>query len=108
MDSPSGRVRGHGRVFLWTRRLIVAVLTALVAVVALVYFSQHAMLYHPRPYDSRYASFLPPDGVELSFRIPAGKQVAFYLPRGLGRELPKRLWVAFCGNGSLALDWTGL
>ena len=76
--------------------------------VALLYFKQHSMLYHPRPYDARYASFLPADGIELSFRTVSGKQTAFYLPRGLGRELPKRIWVAFCGNGSLALDWTGL
>lgn len=80
----------------------------LCAVVALVYFSQHAMLYHPRPYDARYATYLPKDGVELSFHTVAGKQVAFYLPRGHGRQIPKRLWIAFCGNGSLALDWTGL
>jgi hypothetical protein len=56
----------------------------------------------------RYANFLPADGVELGFRTAAGKQTAFYLPHGLGRELPKRIWVAFCGNGSLALDWIGL
>ena len=66
------------------------------------------MLYHPRPYDARYAGYLPHDGAELSFGTAAGKQVAFYLPRGLGQQLPSRLWVAFCGNGSLALDWTGL
>ena len=92
----------------WTLRLLAAALTAIVALIALVYCSQHAMLYHPRPYDTRYANFLPPDGVELSFRTGAGKQVAFYLPRGLGDQMPKRLWIAFCGNGSLALDWTGL
>ena len=66
------------------------------------------MLYHPRPYSTRYANLLPPDGVELSFRTEAGKQVSFYLPRGLGQQVPKRLWIAFCGNGSLALDWTAL
>ena len=89
-------------------RLLAAVLVAIFAIVALVYFGQHSMLYHPRPYDARYANYLPPDGVELSFFTPAGKQVAFYLPRGLGPQLPQRLWIAFCGNGSLALDWTGL
>lgn len=90
------------------RRLLAAVLLAILAIIALVYFGQHSMLYHPRPYDARYANYLPPDGVELSFSTAAGKQVAFYLPRGLGQQLPARLWVAFCGNGSLALDWTGL
>jgi uncharacterized protein len=90
------------------RRFVLAFVVAIIGVVVLVYFSQHSMLYHPRPYDARYANFLPPDGVELQFRTSAGKQVAFYLPRGLGTRLPKRIWVAFCGNGSLALDWTGL
>jgi pimeloyl-ACP methyl ester carboxylesterase len=89
-------------------RLLLAFVVAAVGIVALVYFSQHSMLYHPRPYDVRYANYLPPDGVELQFRTSADKQVAFYLPRGLGTRLPKRIWVAFCGNGSLALDWTGL
>jgi pimeloyl-ACP methyl ester carboxylesterase len=66
------------------------------------------MLYHPRPYDAGYAHALPPDGVELHFTTLVGKQVAFYLPRGADTRLPKRIWVAFCGNGSLALDWTWL
>ena len=78
------------------------------AVVALIYFCQHSMLYHPRPYDARYANALLPDGIDLHFDTVAGKQVAFYLPRGLNRQLPKRIWIVFCGNGSLALDWTGL
>jgi pimeloyl-ACP methyl ester carboxylesterase len=92
----------------WSCRFLLALVVAVLIVVGLVYFSQHAMLYHPRPYDARYANFLPTDGVELRFNIIAGKQVAFYLPRGSGQQLPERIWVAFCGNGSLALDWTGL
>ncbi|MFL6520286.1 MAG: alpha/beta fold hydrolase [Chthoniobacterales bacterium] len=92
----------------WLLRLLAAAFTAVVALVALVYCSQHSMLYHPRPYSSRYANLLPHDGVELSFQTGAGKQVAFYLPRGLGQQMPRRLWIAFCGNGSLALDWTNL
>lgn len=83
-------------------------MVAVLGIVALVYFNQHSMLYHPRPYSSRYANSLLPDGVELPFEASFGKQVAFYLPRGLGAQLPARIWVAFCGNGSLALDWTGL
>ena len=102
------RTAQRGRVIRWIRRILVVLLTGLAALIALIYFGQHRMLYHPRPYDARYANFFPPDGVELSFRTGAGKQVAFYLPRGLDQQIPKRLWVAFCGNGSLALDWTGL
>ena len=91
----------------WVRRGLLALVVAVLTVVGLVYFGQHSMLYHPRPYDARYTNFLPADGVELRFNIFAGKQVAFYLPRGSGQQLPERIWVAFCGNGSLALDWTG-
>ena len=62
------------------------------------------MIYHPRPYDASYARSLPANGVEISYTLPFGKQTAFYIP---GRDkIPKRLWVAFCGNGSLTLDWT--
>jgi pimeloyl-ACP methyl ester carboxylesterase len=77
---------------------------ALLAGVALLYFRQHSMIYHPRPYDASYARSLPPQGLEIEYALPSGKQTAYYLP---GRErVPKRLWLAFCGNGSLALDWT--
>jgi len=89
-------------------RVLVYVCLAFLAGIAFLYFRQHSMLYHPRPYDASYAHALPRDGVELNFNTIAGKQVAFYLPRGRGPNLPKRIWVAFCGNGSLALDWTWL
>ena len=92
----------------WLLRLIVCVVLAFLAGVFFLYFRQHSMLYHPRPYDESYATALPRDGMELEFTTVAGKQVAFYLPRGNGQRLPKRIWIAFCGNGSLALDWTWL
>lgn len=62
------------------------------------------MIYHPHPYDATYAHALPRNGVEINYTLPVGKQTAYYIP---GPEpVPKRLWIAFCGNGSLALDWT--
>jgi pimeloyl-ACP methyl ester carboxylesterase len=64
------------------------------------------MIYHPRPYDSSYASSLPPNGVALNYSLPFGKQTAYYIPAA--DAVPKRLWLAFCGNGSLALDWTNI
>jgi uncharacterized protein len=74
--------------------------------IALIYFKQHSMVYHPRPYGAGYAQALPANGEEISYTLPFGKQTAFYIsPRSSGRS-PVRLWVAFCGNGSLALDWT--
>src|SRR3954452_18121238 len=78
----------------------------IVAVLAWVYFSQHSMLYHPRPYRGAYLKALPPNGQQIDYVLPFGKQAAYYIP-GTG-PVPQRIWIAFCGNGSLALDWTGL
>ena len=97
--------RRHRHWWIW---LPVFVCLALSGIVFFFYFRQHSMLYHPRQYDAAYADALPQDGVELHFTTIAGKQVAFYLPQGTDSRLPKRIWVAFCGNGSLALDWTWL
>jgi len=74
--------------------------------IVLIYFKQHSMVYHPRPYDASYAQALPPTGEEISYTLPFGKQTAFYVPPRNGKRFPGRLWIAFCGNGSLALDWT--
>jgi len=61
------------------------------------------MVYHPRPYDDSYVYALPGDGVEINYSVTNAKCVAFYIP-GI-HPMPRRVWVAFCGNGSLALDW---
>jgi hypothetical protein len=98
-------------VFKWRRIIVLTALAVCLAFLVLVvslYFRQHSLLYHPRPYDASYANALPHDGVELHFRTIAGKQVAFYLPAESADQLPKRIWVVFCGNGSLALDWPWL
>jgi pimeloyl-ACP methyl ester carboxylesterase len=92
------------------KRLVVRGLVALslssFLFIALIYFKQHSMVYHPRPYGAGCAQALPANGEEISYTLPFGKQTAFYIsPRSSGRS-PVRLWVAFCGNGSLALDWT--
>jgi pimeloyl-ACP methyl ester carboxylesterase len=87
-------------------RGFVTVSLSLSLFIALIYFKQHSMVYHPRPYGAGYAQALPTNGEEIFYTLPFGKQTAFYIPaRNMGR-LPSRLWVAFCGNGSLALDWT--
>jgi len=78
----------------------------LLGLVALIYFKQHSMIYHPRSYDPSYVQALPENGEEISYILPFGKQTAFYVPARNNGELPARLWIAFCGNGSLALDWT--
>jgi len=86
-------------------RVVLAAAALVVLLIAAVYARQHSLIYHPRPYDSSYATALPPHGSEIGYSLPFGQQVAFYLPPRRG-ALPERLWVAFCGNGSLALDWT--
>jgi pimeloyl-ACP methyl ester carboxylesterase len=83
--------------------LSAAALGLILSLVSLIHFRQHSMIYHPRPYDATYVHALPSNGVEINYSLPVGKQTAYYIP---GREpVPKRLWIAFCGNGSLALDW---
>ena len=64
------------------------------------------MVYHPRPYGDSYVYALPADGMEINYTVANAKYVAFYVPGT--KPMPKRLWVAFCGNGSLALDWTSV
>ncbi len=85
------------------RALLGFCLIVLVAL-SILYFRQHSLVYHPRSYDESYAYAFPADGVEINYRVGAGKYSAYYLPGG--KPLPKRIWLAFCGNGSLALDWT--
>jgi len=87
----------------WCLGLSAAALGLILVLAAPIYFRQHSMIYHPRLYDATYTHALPRNGVEITYTLPMGKQTAYYIP---GREsVPKRLWIAFCGNGSLALDW---
>lgn len=95
---------------LWHRILgvVASICVVVIAGAGVLYFEQHRMIYHPRPYDRSYDPVLPPDAMQLHFTTAAGKQCAFYLPQRGGSSLPKHIWVAFCGNGSLALDWIDL
>jgi hypothetical protein len=82
------------------------IVLGLLGLVALICFKQHSMIYHPRSYDATYSRALPANGEEISYTLPFGKQTAFYIPARNNGRPPARLWIAFCGNGSLALDWT--
>ncbi len=93
----------------WRRKSIrfsAGIFLLLLVALAILYFKQHSLVYHPRRYDEGYAYSLPADGIEISYSVANAKYVAFYVP-GI-YPAPKRLWVAFCGNGSLALDWTSI
>lgn len=97
------------RIPLWLQLPIFAVIgccLVILAAIVFIHLQQHSLIYHPRPYGRMYAHVLPPNGVEIEYTLPFGTQTAFYISPL--NEPPKRVWVAFCGNGSLALDWTGL
>jgi alpha-beta hydrolase superfamily lysophospholipase len=85
---------------------LVALCLSFFLLIALIYFRQHSMVYHPRPYGLEYAQALPANGEEISYTLSFGTQTAFYISPRNGARSPARLWIAFCGNGSLALDWT--
>ncbi|MBV9618872.1 MAG: alpha/beta hydrolase [Verrucomicrobia bacterium] len=87
-------------------RAALAICLLLFVAVSILYFRQHSMVYHPRPYDESYAYALPGDGIEINYTVSGAKYFAYYLPGA--KALPKRIWLAFCGNGSLALDWTSI
>ncbi len=77
------------------------------ALTGILFFGQHKIIWFPRPYDADYKTELPAHAVELDYTTSQGKQCAFYLPpRDGSAAAPERVWVLFCGNGSLALDWT--
>ena len=87
-------------------RFFFGVFLLLLIALSILYFKQHALVYHPRPYGESYVYALPANGVEINYTVANAKYVAFYVP-GI-HATPDRVWVAFCGNGSLALDWTSI
>ena len=109
--SPNWSANSAERNASWVWLRVTAVVLAgvailIVGVAAMFFFSQHSMIYHPRPYYSGYEHALPVNAVQIDYVVPFGRQTAFYIP---GKEpKPKRLWMAFSGNASLALDWTGI
>src|SRR2546430_14057236 len=106
MRNPSS-TRNRGFIRFWPRKVIrvfLSVCILLLAALAILYFRQHSLVYHPRPYDESYAYAFPANGIEINYTVATAKYSAYYIP-GI-KPAPKRLWLAFCGNGSLALDWT--
>ena len=105
MRNPS-LTRNGGFIRLWPRKIIRSLLSVcllLLVALSILYFRQHSMVYHPRPYDDSYAYAFPANGVEINYTAGTAKYCAYYIPAT--QPIPKRLWVAFCGNGSLALDF---
>src|ERR1700751_5712710 len=99
MRNPSS-ASSSGFVRLWPRKIIRTIASffvLLLIALSILYFRQHSLVYHPRPYDDSYAYAFPADGVEVNYTIGTAKCSAYYLSRG--KSSPKRLWLAFCGNG---------
>lgn len=90
------------RRFLWWAAVLCC---GVLGLIGLLNGLEYALLYHPHPYRANYQSLLAEGAVELPFETNAGKQTAFYFRPGAGEGLPDRIWIVFCGNGSLALDW---
>jgi pimeloyl-ACP methyl ester carboxylesterase len=91
---------------LWKRLLRLVAIAILTPVVFLL-GCQSSLIYHPNPYRAEYETMLREvKGVRVAFDTSQGKQTAFYIPpRAVANGLPKTIWLCFCGNGSLALDW---
>ncbi|MFM7606197.1 MAG: alpha/beta fold hydrolase [Prosthecobacter sp.] len=89
------------------KRLLRLALIAMLTPVALLLSCQSSFIYHPRPNEPGMIEHLKNNrGVRITYRTSQGKQTAWYLPpyRGSENVVPP-LWIAFSGNGSLALDW---
>jgi pimeloyl-ACP methyl ester carboxylesterase len=89
-------------------RTIAILLVATLVLIGILAFLEHALVYHPHSYRPSYRKLSPAGMVELEFKTAAGRQTAFYLPPCDHGSFSAHVWVAFCGNGSLALDWLPL
>jgi pimeloyl-ACP methyl ester carboxylesterase len=85
--------------------ILLAAALITVALAGLLFVQQHALIYHPRGYPAGFERMLPPGTSQIEYSIAAGRQVAFYVAPRSGETTPARLWVAFTGNASVALDW---
>src|SRR5438876_12085853 len=75
MRNPSS-TRNRGFIQLWPRRVIRTLLCVgllLLAALLILYFCQHSMVYHPRPYDESYAYAFPANGVEINYTVATVK-----------------------------------
>jgi len=87
-----------------------AVLVVLVALALCATGCQERLIHHQRRYTPEAVEtpeqWLPAGSVAVRYATDQGAQVAFYVPpRGAPADAaPERLWMAFGGNGGVALD----
>jgi pimeloyl-ACP methyl ester carboxylesterase len=90
---------------IWKRLLRLALIAMLTPVVFLL-SCQSSLIYHPRPNEPGMIEHLENNqGERITYRTSQGQQTAWYRPPYRGPEEGAPLWIAFSGNGSLALDW---
>jgi pimeloyl-ACP methyl ester carboxylesterase len=89
-------------------RIAAVLACSALAFIGILNLLAHIAVYHPHPYRANYQRLLSTGVIELQFKTRAGQQTSFYIPPHVGSGVPDRVWVTFCGNGSLALDWLPL
>ncbi|MFN0077621.1 MAG: alpha/beta fold hydrolase [Prosthecobacter sp.] len=89
------------------KRLLRLVAIAILTPVIFLLGCQSKLIYYPNPYRAEHETMLrDAKGARVRFTTSQGAQTAFYIPpRVTTPGLPQTIWLCFCGNGSLALDW---
>lgn len=91
------------------RRLFAVSFCALTGPLVLLVSCQSKLIYHPQRYsDDWLERFERSGGERVVFTTSQGEQTAFYRPCASGKSQPRRLWLCFAGNASLALLWEEL
>lgn len=67
------------------------------------YYAQEKIVFHPSRYNDDDTRTRADGWKRIEFVSEDGDQVAYYKPPP-GGEMPRRLWLMFCGNASLTLD----
>jgi pimeloyl-ACP methyl ester carboxylesterase len=90
----------------WKRLLRLVAIVIFTPVIFLL-GCQSKLIYYPNPYRAEHETLLrEAKGARVRFTTSQGAQTAFYIPPRITTPgLPQTIWLCFCGNGSLALDW---
>ena len=83
------------------KKVLTILLLILVGAPLLLLLFQGRIIYHPRGYDA--AVLRGVEAVPLRYTTAQGTQVAWMAPVRHGT--PEHVWLVFCGNGTVALDF---
>lgn len=84
--------------------LVAAAVGFLIVAVVLLLKYQHLLIYPARAYAANFRADGPKNMADIAYTTEQGKQLSFYIPPANPGK-PKRLWVCFNGNASVAMDW---